>query len=143
MNRLSALIRCLAQPKRLYKLGVRTGAEERMLIHCYGKAYLDVLDGVLKLWSYNIVQGIHTSVGRLDSLIKGQKCSLQGCQLHKQLYRVHERLAACLYLLTTSTKTSQSQLGVLATRVQLLKLRDLDTCTAGAKSEASAACCST
>lgn len=37
MNRLSALIRCLAQPKRLYKLGVRTGAEERMLIHVTGK----------------------------------------------------------------------------------------------------------
>lgn len=38
--------------------------------------HLDIADGVLKLWPYNIIQGIHTSVGCFDGLIKGQKCSL-------------------------------------------------------------------
>lgn len=80
-------------------------------------AYLDVLDGVLQLWPHNIVQCIHTSIGGLDGFIKGQECSLQRCQLHEQLYGVHECLAARLYLLTTSTKTGQSQLTVFATRV--------------------------
>ena len=62
--------------------GVEEGAFNHNLASVT-RAHLDVLDGVLKLWPYNIVQGIDTSIGCLDGLIKGQECSLQGCQLHK------------------------------------------------------------
>ena len=37
---------------------------------------LDVADCVLKLWPYNIIQCIHTSIGCFDGLVKRQKGSL-------------------------------------------------------------------